>query len=61
MVQCVGCQQIGYRGDAPEEFFDRERITAQLAPLTVDERGLCPECLAAETQIKPGEQSTPTI
>jgi hypothetical protein len=61
IVQCVGCQQIGYRADAPEEFFDRQRITYQLRPLSVDERGLCPECVEAESHIKSGEQSTPTI
>ena len=49
LVQCIACQRVGYRADAPPHFFDRDRIVAHLHPLTLDSAGLCDECQHAQT------------
>ena len=42
--QCLGCQRIGYRPDAPSSYLGREQVLKHLQPITVDESGLCEEC-----------------
>jgi hypothetical protein len=49
MVQCIGCQRVGYRADAPERFFGRKQLVAHLQPLALDSTGLCEECERAQS------------
>ncbi len=55
LVQCVGCQRVGYRADAPKEFFNRREITNQFQPLQLNSQGLCPECQEAHAHIADSE------
>jgi hypothetical protein len=47
LVQCVVCQQVGYRADAPKEFFGRAHLVKYFKPLELDERGVCQTCRVA--------------
>lgn len=47
MVQCVVCQRIGYRADAPEQFFGRVHLAKHFEPLDVDSAGMCENCSKA--------------
>jgi hypothetical protein len=48
MVQCVVCQVVGYKHDAPREFFGRHHLVRHFRPLEVDEAGVCVNCKARE-------------
>ena len=47
LVQCVICQTIGYRADAPAKFFGRAHLVRHFRPLATDEQGRCADCLAS--------------
>ena len=51
MVQCVACGVIGYRFDAPEQFFGRFHLVKYFDPISLDDRGLCEECQFALDQL----------
>jgi hypothetical protein len=44
LVQCVVCQKIGYKHDAPDSFFGREHIIAYFKPLVLNQNGVCEQC-----------------
>ena len=44
MAQCAACGVIGYRHDAPEQFFGRSLLIKYFEPISLDDRGLCEEC-----------------
>lgn len=44
LVQCVICQTIGYRADAPEKFFSRDRVVKYFQPMSLDSSGICEDC-----------------
>src|SRR5512139_3631699 len=44
LVQCVGCQRVGYSHDAPDKFFGRYHLVKYFEPLLLSEDGLCSEC-----------------
>lgn len=47
LVRCVGCRRVGFRRDAPTEFFNRYWMERKLESLNLDDRGLCETCRAA--------------
>ena len=49
LIQCVTCQRVGYRVDAPEEFFGRQSIRHNFQPLALDDSGRCAECKMARS------------
>jgi hypothetical protein len=44
LVQCVICQRVGYRYNAPEKFFGRKHLVAYFEPLELNENGICKQC-----------------
>ncbi len=44
MVQCVICQIIGYRADAPEQFFSRHHLLKHFKSINLDATGICEDC-----------------
>ena len=47
IVQCVVCQRIGYKADAPDKFFGRAHLVKYFEPLALDEGGVCASCREA--------------
>ena len=54
LVRCTGCGRVGYRADAPAEFFGRYWVERKLEPFEVDDRGRCPTCQAAGGETSSG-------
>ncbi len=46
IVQCVKCQTIAYRADAPEQFFGRYHLIKHFKPMMLDSTGTCEDCRA---------------
>jgi len=44
LVQCVVCQTIGYRADAPKQFFGRYHLIKYFKPIQLDSTGVCEDC-----------------
>ena len=44
LVQCVSCQAVGYKHDAPEKFFGRDHVAKYFRALEVDDAGVCTDC-----------------
>ena len=54
LVRCTGCGRVGFRADAPAEFFNRYWAEQKLEALDRDDRGRCQVCRAADAQTRPG-------
>lgn len=44
MVQCVICKTIGYRADAPKQFFGRYHLVKHFKQMNLDATGVCEDC-----------------
>ena len=44
VVQCVICQDVGYKPDVPHQFFGKSHLEKFFQPLNLNEINVCEKC-----------------